>query len=233
MAEGKAHAALRRLDGGLVVSCQAKEDNPLHGPVFMAAMASAGVNGGAVGIRADGTDDIAAIRSAIPGDVPIMGISKVRQQDGTVFITPSAERARNVVAAGAALVALDGTSRPRPGGDSLRAVVAAIHAAGGVALADIGTIEHARYAMESGVDAVGTTLSGYTADSPHQEGPDFALLEQLVAESTVPVFAEGRFWTREEARRALDIGASFVVVGTAITNPQVITARFVAAMRSG
>ena len=234
MSEAGAHAeaALQRLTNGLVVSCQAKESSPLHGPVFMAAMAAAAVQGGAVGIRADGTDDIAAIRSAIPDDVPIMGISKQREPDGSVFITPTVERARSVVAAGAQLVALDGTPRPRPGGDSLRAVVAAIHAAGGVALADIGTIEHARYAVECGVDAVGTTLSGYTPDSPQQEGPDFTLLEQLVAETTLPVFAEGRIWTRDEVGRALAIGASFVVVGTAITNPQAITSRFVSAMTS-
>jgi N-acylglucosamine-6-phosphate 2-epimerase len=226
----RALAALRGLAGGVVVSCQAREDNPLHGPVFMAAMAEAAVRGGAVGIRADGETDIAAIRAAVGAEVPIMGIFKVKQADGSLFITPSADSARKVVVAGAELVALDGTARERPGGDSLADVVAAIRAAGGAALADVGTVEHARYAIECGVDAVGTTLSGYTADSPKQEGPDFALLEYLVAESTVPVFAEGRFWTREEARRAIDLGASFVVVGTAITNPQAITARFVAAL---
>jgi N-acylglucosamine-6-phosphate 2-epimerase len=226
------HAALGRLAGGLVVSCQARADNPLHGPVFMAAMAAAAVQGGAVGIRADGVDDIAAIRKVIPAVMPIMGIAKARSADGSVFITPTAASAQSVIAVGAELVALDGTPRPRPGGESLREVVAAVHAVGGAALADIGTIEHARYAIECGVDAVGTTLSGYTDDSPKIEGPDFALLEQLVAESPVPVFAEGRFWTPEEARRALEIGASFVVVGTAITNPQAITARFVAAMQN-
>jgi N-acylglucosamine-6-phosphate 2-epimerase len=223
-------AALRRLTGGLVVSCQAREDNPLHGPVFMAAMAQAAIRGGAVGIRADGETDVAAIRAAVGPSVPIMGIFKVRQSDGSLFITPSAEGARAVIAAGAELVALDGTPRARPGGDTLRDVVAAIHGAGGAALADIGTVGDARYAIGCGVDAVGTTLSGYTLDSPKQDGPDFALLERLVAESTVPVFAEGRIWTREEARRALDLGASFVVVGTAITNPQAIAARFVVAL---
>jgi N-acylglucosamine-6-phosphate 2-epimerase len=224
-------AALRRLHGGLVVSCQAREDNPLHGPAFMAAMALAAVRGGAAGIRADGESDIAAIRAAVGAGVPIMGIFKVKQADGTVFITPSAESAGKIVAAGAQLVALDGTLRARPGGDSLRDVVEAVHAAGGAALADVGTLEHARFAVECGVDAVGTTLSGYTPDSPTQEGPDFVLLERLVAESPVPVFAEGRIWTREEARRALEIVASFAVVGTAITNPMAMTARFVEAMR--
>jgi N-acylglucosamine-6-phosphate 2-epimerase len=226
-------AALRRLAGGLVVSCQAREQNPLHGPRFMAAMAEAAVLGGAAGIRADGEADIAAIRSAVGLEVPIMGIFKFKQADGSLFITPTAESALKVIAAGAELVALDGTSRNRPGGESLRDVVAAIHDAGGAALADIDTLDHARYAFECGVDAVGTTLSGYTADSQKQDEPDFNLLEQLVAESPVPFFAEGRIWTREQARRAIDLGALFVVVGTAITNPQAITARFVAALTNG
>lgn len=81
-----------------------------------------------------------------------------------------------------------------------------------------------------GVDAVGTTLSGDTPDSPKLEGPDFDLLEVLTQECRVLVFADGRVWTREEARRALDLGAAFVVVDTAITNPTAITRRFVATM---
>jgi N-acylglucosamine-6-phosphate 2-epimerase len=110
-------------------------------------------------------------------------------------------------------------------------VVSAIHAAGGAALADVGTIEDALYAVSCGVDAVGTTLSGYTPDSPKSEGPDFVLLQRLAHDCPVPVFAEGRIWTREEARKAIELGAAFVVVGTAITNPTAITARFVAALR--
>ena len=222
---------LRTLAGGLVVSCQAREDNPLHGPEFMAAMAKASVIGGAVGIRADGVEDISAIAAAVGVDVPIMGIFKVKQPDGSLFITPTAESARKVIGAGAKLVALDGTQRARPGGESLRDVVSAIHEAGGVALADCGTIEHARYSIECGVDAIGSTMSGYTPDSVKRDGPDFDLIEAMAALRSVPVFAEGRVWTREDARMAVDHGASFVVVGTAITNPTAITARFVAGMR--
>ena len=223
-------AELDRLRGGLVVSCQAREDNPLHGPRFMAAMASAAIAGGAVGIRADGVADVTAIRKEIGPDVPVMGIFKVKQPDGSLFITPGAEGARAVLAAGARLVALDGTTRPRPGGEQLTDVVAAIHAAGGAALADVGTVADARYAVSCGVDAVGTTLSGYTPDSPRSAGPDFLLLERLARECSVPVFAEGRIWTPVEARQAIALGAAFVVVGTAITNPTAIAARFVAAL---
>ncbi len=220
---------LRRLAGGLVVSCQAREDNPLHGPVFMAAMAAAAVAGGAAGIRADGMADIGAIRAAIGPDIPIMGISKFKMPDGSLFITPTAESARAIIAAGADLVAVDATMRPRPGGETLEAVVAAIHAAGALAMADCATVEQARAAIQCGVDAAGTTMSGY-AGGPNLDGPDFEMIERLAAESPVPVFAEGRIWTREDARRAIDLGALFVVVGTAITNPMVVTSRFVAAL---
>ncbi|CAN5897358.1 N-acetylmannosamine-6-phosphate 2-epimerase [soil metagenome] len=223
-------AALEQIHGGLVVSCQAREDNPLHGPVFMAAMAAAARQGGAMGIRADGVADITAIRTRIGPGVPIMGILKTKLEDGSLFITASSDDALQVIGAGASLVALDGTRRSRPGGEPLAEIVAAIHAAGGAALADVGTIEHAAYAIDAGVDAVGTTLSGYTPDSVKLEGPDFGLLERLAKTCSVPVFAEGRIWTPEEAWRALGLGASFVVVGTAITNPTAITERFVAQM---
>ncbi len=230
MSRERALADLERIQGGLVVSCQARDENPLHGPIFMAAIARAAVLGGAVGIRADGVADVAAIREAVGAEISIMGIYKVKQPDGSLFITPSADGARAVLDAGARLVALDGTRRPRPGGETLAEVIAAIHESGGAALADIATLEDARYALASGADAVGTTLSGYTPDSPKQEGPDFALLEQLVRETQTPVFAEGRFWTPDQARRAFDLGAAFVVVGTAITNPTAITERFVGAI---
>lgn len=226
-----ARAQLRRLDGGLVVSCQAGEGNPLQGPHFMAAIAKAAQLGGAAGIRAEGVADIAAIRATVGADMPIIGIAKVKQPDGSLFITPDAGSARAVIRAGAELVALDGTPRQRPGGETLADVIRAIHEAGALALADTGTIEHARYAIAAGADAVGTTLSGYTPDSPAQDGPDLDLVARLAAAVEVPVFAEGRYWTPEQARCALELGASFVVVGTAITNPMLVTERFVKALR--
>ena len=159
-----------------------------------------------------------------------MGIAKETGPDGAIFITPSVASVEPAMRAGASLIALDGTARPRPGGDSLATVVAAIQARGGAALADIDTVESARYAVSCGADAVGTTLSGYTPDSRTQDDPDFELLGHLAAELDVPVFAEGRFWTPEQAQRALSLGASFVVVGTAITNPLALTERFVRGM---
>lgn len=224
-----ARGQLERLRGGLVVSCQARPDNPLHGPGFMTAMARAAALGGAVGIRANGPDDVAAILDAV--DLPMVAIFKQDHPGSRVMITPTRASAEALLAAGARLIALDGTARPRPNGEQLADIVAAIHAAGGLALADIGTLEGARYAVDAGADAVGTTLSGYTDDSPKLAGPDLALVEALVKEMPVPVFAEGRYWRPEEAHEALALGASFVVTGTAITNPMAITRRYIELMR--
>jgi N-acylglucosamine-6-phosphate 2-epimerase len=220
---------LASLAGGLVVSCQAGQDSPLHGAAPMAMMAAAAVAGGAVGIRANGPADIAAIRERVP--VPILGINKLKATDGSIFITPSRRSAREVIAAGARLVALDGTGRRREADETLGEVIGYIHGAGAAALADISTLEEALQAAALGADMVGTTLSGYTSYSPQQEEPDFALLEQLRDHSPLPFFAEGRIWTGEQARRALSLGAAFVVVGTAITNPQAITQRLVQAVK--
>lgn len=216
---------LSSLNGGLVVSCQAREGSPLRGPIFMTALARAAVTGGAVGIRADGPEDIRAIRQSV--DVPIIGILKVKLMDGSLFITPSEETVRAIVDSGSRLVALDGTNRPRPGGQLLRDVIAAVHAEGACALADVSTDDEGWRAVEDGADAVGTTLSGYTPYSFRREEPDLALVERLAGQLNVPVFAEGRITTPVQARQAFDAGAAFVVVGTAITDPAAITRAFV------
>lgn len=218
---------LRAWHGGIVVSCQARPGNPLHGPESMALMAQAAELGGAVALRINGPVDVAAVRKAT--SLPIMGIFKQDHPGSAVSITPTIASAHEVIAAGAEFVALDGTSRLRPGDETLAQVVKAIHQAGAVALADLATEADLRHAVLADVDAVGTTLAGYTAESPAtSDGPDLDFLRWLVRRSPVPVFAEGRYWTPEQAAEALRIGASFVVVGTAITNPMAITARFVA-----
>lgn len=225
------HDRVRALAGGIVVSCQARPGNPLHGPATMALVAQAAELGGAVGFRVNGPDDIAAVRKAT--SKPVMGIWKQDHPGSAVTITPTIASARAIIAAGAELVALDGTNRPRPGGEALSGIVKEIHRLGGVALADLATEADLRHAILADVDAVGTTLAGYTAESPASgDGPDFGFLRWLVRHSPVPVFAEGRYWTSAQVAEALAIGAAFVVVGTAITNPMAITAHFVAATKS-
>ena len=216
------------LPRGLIVSAQARADNPLHGPAFMAAMARAAEQAGAVAIRANGPADIAEIRAAVA--LPVIGIHKIFADGEAVYVTPTAEAARAVVAAGAQVVAFDATARPRRG-DAPATVLAAIHAAGCAAFADVATLDEGLVAADMGADYVATTLSGYTDDTRRNDDtPDLALVTALAARLSVPVIAEGRYSTPARARAALDAGAHAVVVGTAITNPREIARGFVPAL---
>lgn len=215
---------LTALRGRLVVSCQAYPGEPMRDPVIITAVAQAALEGGAAGIRAQGLDDIKMIR--IRTTAPLIGLVKVGQ-DG-VFITPTVIDARHVCSAGADIVAVDGTSRPRPDHQPLAVSIDAIHAAGKLAMADVGSLEDALHSVGSGADCVSTTLAGYTPSRPPTTGPDIDLLAELVGHLDLPVFAEGRIRNPVDARRCLDAGAYAVVVGTAITHPTRITRSFLA-----
>lgn len=211
----------------LVVSCQAREDNPLHGPVHMVAMALAAEQAGARGLRANGPEDIAAIRAA--SSLPIVGISKRWREGWDVYITPDLDTARAVVEAGADIVAIDATARPRPG-EPLAELIRGIKQGLGVEVfADVSTLEEGLAAAELGADYVATTLAGYTDYSTKGDGPDLDLLRALAGRLAVPVVGEGRFWTPEDVSAGLAAGAHAIVVGTAITNPREIARRFAAA----
>lgn len=215
--------------GCLVVSCQARADNPLHGAIHMAAMARAAAEGGALAIRANGPDDIAAIRAAVT--LPIIGILK-RFEDGVpVYITPDFDSARACAAAGADIIALDATARTRRGDPPSRLIPRIKAELGLPVFADVATVQEGVAAAGWGADYVATTLSGYTVDTEarRQNGPDLALVSALAARVEVPVVAEGRYETPAQVSRAFDHGAHAVVVGTAITNPREITRRFAAA----
>lgn len=207
-----------------MVSCQARAGNPLHGPDSMVLMARAAELGGARALRVNGPADVAAVLAATA--LPVMAINKVDLPGSPVVITPTLDSVDQLTEAGANIIALDATNRPRPGGETLRDLVTVIHDRGGVAMGDLAVADDLEGALAADIDAVGTTLSGYTG-GPVPDDPDFELLAWLVRHSPVPVFAEGRFWTSDQVNHAFDLGASFVVVGTAITNPMAITSHFV------
>jgi putative N-acetylmannosamine-6-phosphate epimerase len=212
--------------GALVVSCQARADNPLHGPVYMSAMARAAEAGGAKGIRANGVDDVTAIRAVTA--LPIIGIAKVWDDRFPVYITPGFEQAARIAQAGADIIGLDATPRPRDGESVERLIGRIRDDLGREVFADIATLEEGRAAHSYGATYIATTLAGYTEEtaSRKMEGPDFELLTALVAALPVPVVAEGRFDTPDLVAEALRRGAHAVVVGTAITNPREITRKF-------
>ena len=224
------HPILAKFEKGLIVSCQALEEEPLFGSDHMAAMARAAQMGGAVGIRANTPVDIAAIRCAI--DLPIIGLFKQEIPHYEVYITPTIESAVEVSQAGADIIALDATLRSHPCDKTAADLIAEIKSATHrPVLADIDNVYSGVAAANAGADAVSTTLSGYTSESPKLTGPDFDLIHHLVNCLEIPVIAEGRFWTAEEVAYALELGAFAVVIGAAITRPQLITQRFVKSIK--
>jgi N-acylglucosamine-6-phosphate 2-epimerase len=208
----------------LIVSCQARDDNPLTGAVFMRAMALAAMQGGAGAIRANGSKDIRAIREVT--DLPIIGLLKKDIAGFEAYITPDVESVLEVARAGADIVAVDATSQTRA--VPLEVLLAAIRAEEKLAFADCATPEDAARASGMGFDFVSSTMAGYTAETAHRKSdePDFEALEGMIRSSSVSVIAEGRFWTPAHCARALELGAFAVVVGTAITNPRDTTKYF-------
>lgn len=225
---------LEQIKGKLVVSCQALENEPLHSPFIMARMALAAAEGGSAGIRANSVVDIKAIRQQVA--LPVIGLIKRDYPDSEVFITPTLREVEELIAAAPEMIALDATQRPRPGGETLAQLVAAIRARWPALLlmADIASVEEALIAEQLGFDCVGTTLYGYTPQTKGHTLPesDFALLKAVLAAVAIPVIAEGNVDTPERAARCLALGAHAVVVGGAITRPQQITRRFTDAIRS-
>lgn len=228
-----------RLERGLIVSCQPWNDpttgrhypdDPLHGPAFMSMMAKHAEMGGAVGIRANGTKDIKAIKKVT--SLPLIGINKIPLTGSKLshvrYITPTFSSAEEIVRAGADIVAIDATFLPRPGASTVPELIKDIKEKLKVAvMADISVLEEGVEAAKAGADLVATTRSGYTPYSLPTEGADIELVSTLAKEVVVPVICEGRVRTPEEAVCALKAGAYAVVVGYSITMPRIITGRFV------
>ena len=224
-------ALIQKLRGGLIVSCQARPDSPFYGPSFMAAFARAAEMAGAVGLRVNGERDTRAVRAA--SSLPIIGINKQRTVEWPVYITPSLEAAREVIGAGAEIVAIDATHRPREGNQSPEDLIAQIKNQLGVpVMADIDSLEEGVAAAEAGADLVATTMAGYTEARAATQGPDLTLVRDLAGRISVPVICEGRVRAPKDVRAALGAGAYAVVVGTAITNPVAITLAFVRAAQN-
>ncbi|WP_211093545.1 N-acetylmannosamine-6-phosphate 2-epimerase [Cohnella fermenti] len=221
---------LSSLKGGLVVSCQAYPGEILFGADVMARMALTAKAGGAVGIRANTPEDVAEIKSRT--GLPVIGIWKASYSDSSVYITPTLKEAEAIAQAGADIVALDATNRERPGQERLTDIIRVLRSKYEVMLmADVSTVQEGIEAERMGFDIVSTTLSGYTPYSPNHAGPDMELVGELVKALSIPVFAEGRIQTPEEASECLHRGAYTVVVGSAITRPELITRKFVEGIR--
>ncbi|MBT9330950.1 N-acetylmannosamine-6-phosphate 2-epimerase [Paracidobacterium acidisoli] len=218
-------AALR---GRLIVSCQAPPDDPLDDTGTLARLAVSALRGGAAGLRANGAEAIHVFRQKT--DLPILGILK-RYQHGEMCITPDFTSAQAISDAGSDVIALDCTIARPSFAEPWPTLITRIHRElRKPVLADIATFDEAVAAAQAGADAVATTLRGFTPQTASVHSVDWPLLDRLVQSLSVPVIVEGHIALPEEVRRAIDAGAFSVVVGSAITRPESITARFVKAL---
>lgn len=221
--------SIANVKNGLIVSCQFDAGDPFNNPEYISLFALSAQMGGAAGIRTEGKESIKATKEKV--QLPLIGLTQSAYQDGSVLITPDFGDVKDVVEAGADIVALDVTERLRPNGltgfEFLRRV--RVEHPGTLLLADVSTFEEGVQAAELGADLVSTTLSGYTPATVEKVkgGVDFDLIERLSESLVVPVIAEGRILLPAEAAHAFELGAYSVVVGAAITRPTVITHMFV------
>jgi N-acylglucosamine-6-phosphate 2-epimerase len=243
---------VQSLCGKLIVSCQAFPGSPFYGAEFIAAFAKCAETGGAGGIRACWAKNIRAVKAAVK--LPVIGINKVTNSEAMrpdrVYITPSFESAAEVIEAGCDILGMDMTPRGRSWSEIGSLIERMKRAYPNIPImADISTLEEGVMAEQLGADIISTTLSGYTLASIREmdeheallhayqqtgtipEFPtDYALIAALKKRIHVPVNAEGRFWERADVQKGFVAGASMVTVGAAITAPEAITKRFVAAI---
>lgn len=225
------NALLQSLQGGLIVSCQAPIASPLHDPVVISAMAEVAMNQGAIAVRIDTPTHVAAVRQRI--QAPIIGLWKQQIPGYEVYITPQFHHAAAIAAAGADIIAIDATLRSRPAGETVETLISRIQKElGKWVMADVDTLEAAIAAAKAGADLVGTTLYGYTPDTQHLQPPGFDLLADMVQTLEIPVLCEGGISSPAMARQALELGATAVVVGTAITGIDLQVQAYQTALRS-
>jgi len=221
---------LNSIRGGLIVSCQALEDEPLHSSFIMSRMAYSAMQGGASGIRANSAEDIKEIKKIV--SLPIIGIIKKVYEGCNVYITPTMKEVDELIECEADIIAIDATNRIRPEGKKLDEFFAEVREKypNQLFMADCSCIEEGLHAEKIGFDIIGTTMCGYTLYTQGTTLPNFDMMSSLVSQVGKPVIAEGGIWNTDELVKALNIGVLAAVIGTAITRPNEITKHYIDAV---
>lgn len=219
---------LKKIEHKLIISSQAGKFEPLYNEIAMNCLIETIVSlGHADCLRLAGTRDIKNTKEKYNEAVTVIGITKPdiipENYKELVYITPDINSAKEIIEAGADIIAFDSTTRNK----NAKGIVDFIHQNNKLAMGDIGSFEDAKYAYEIGVDIISTTLSGYTKETEHlPDTPDFDLLEKCVQTFDIPIIMEGKIWNEFEVKKAFELGAHSVVIGSAITRPHKIIERF-------
>lgn len=221
---------LCKIKGGLIVSCQALPEEPLHSSYIMSRMAYAAMMGGAYGIRANTAEDIMEIKKVV--DLPLIGIIKKVYLDSDVYITPTLAEIDALTECKCEIIAMDATDRLHTGNRSLDEIFAQARRKypDQLFMADCSSYEEGMHAAEIGFDLIGTTMSGYTPYTKGSPMPNLPMMATLAKNCGKPVVAEGGIWTPQALQQALECGVHAAVVGSAITRPMEITRYFMKAL---
>lgn len=221
-----------QIKGKVIVSCQAVPGEPLYveEKSIMYLMARAAKQAGTPAIRTSSIRDVVAIKEET--GLPVIGLVKIQYEGFERYITPTMKEVDALVEAGSDVIALDCTEQKRGDGKTISEFISEVRAKypEAVLMADISTYEEGVNAWKLGMDIVGTTMSGYTPQSPKLDGPDYELVKKLSETIDVPVIGEGRVHSPQQAVDMLKAGAYAVVVGGAITRPLEIAQRFIKAV---
>ena len=226
---------LGELKNKIIISIQAMPNEPLYNETCIMAMAEsviklAGINA----VRLAGERDIKNIKNKFPF-VTVIGITKPKKipenYKEIVYITPTVSDCEKIIKAGADIVAFDGTLRPRPNNETIKDIIDYIHSNKKLAMADIATYDEAINAKNLGCDIVSTTLSGYTKETEnYPDIPDYELVKKIKKNLDIFTILEGKIWEKNDVKEAFNSGADAVVIGSAVTRPQLIAKRFKSAL---
>lgn len=222
---------ISKLKHGLIVSCQAEGDTPFNSPEGVTMFAKSAIAGGAVGIRTEGIEKTKMILKAV--DVPVIGLIKSSFDDGSVRITGSFSDVDDLSSIGCPIIAVDGTFRKRNGLTGPEFIHRIKSKFDALIMADIAKEDEATECEKAGADFISTTLNGYTPETlkDKSHSPNFELVDLLSRKLKLPLIAEGRINSPNDAKKMINLGAFAIVVGTAITRPHIITSWYVDAIK--
>ena len=226
---------LNKINHSIIISLQAMPNEPLYDENCIIQMARSLVELANVKtLRLAGARDIKNIKKLYP-DVTIIGITKPERIPDNykelVYITPNVSDCKKLIDAGADIIATDATLRKRPNNEKLEDLVDFVKSTDRLLMADIATFNEAKNSYNLVFDSVSTTLSGYKIETQNKtDETDYSHVKSIKENLDIFTILEGKIWEKSQANLAFKSGANSVVIGSAVTRPQLIAKRFMSVL---